>query len=362
MRRMTKLLMGVFIGGAGIGFAFDLLQLNHPPLGHGFFWPVFGGVTAVGVFAARVKKLRLALLLWLVMVVIGGLFYRTVHASRLLPVPGALYRRVVFDAFAIWLGTGLGYRLVLSFVTTQGLDTVRMQTELSLAHGIQATLVPTISFQNATVEIYGRSNPSTEMGGDLIDVIESDGRLLAYVADVSGHGLAAGQLMGMLKTAMRVALQFRQQPVALLESADRVLPSVKESDMYATLALLQFDGTPETEYALAGHVPILHYRDRSGDTVRLSMEQFPLGMIPGGCYESRRVASSERDLFLLLTDGVSEVANDRDEEFGLARLEQLLTQYAAQPLPKILELITEQVRQYGLQQDDQTMLLVRVLH
>jgi hypothetical protein len=39
------------------------------------------------------------------------------------------------------------------------------------------------------------------MGGDLIDVIESDGNLLVYIADVSGHGLAAGQLMGMLKTA-----------------------------------------------------------------------------------------------------------------------------------------------------------------
>jgi serine phosphatase RsbU (regulator of sigma subunit) len=35
------------------------------------------------------------------------------------------------------------------------------------------------------------------MGGDLIDVIESGGGLVAYVADVSGHGLPAGQLMGM---------------------------------------------------------------------------------------------------------------------------------------------------------------------
>jgi serine phosphatase RsbU (regulator of sigma subunit) len=141
-----------------------------------------------------------------------------------------------------------------------------------------------------------------------------------------------------------------------------VLPAVKEPDMYATLALLRFDGSAEAEYALAGHVPILHYRDRSRDTVRLSMEQFPLGLIPGGCYASQRVTYLSRDLFLMLTDGISEVPNERDEEFGLARLEQLLTQYAAQPLPHIWGLIMEQVHQHGLQQDDQTLLLVRVRH
>ena len=57
----------------------------------------------------------------------------------------------------------------------------------------------------------------------------------------------------------------------------------------------------------------------------------------GGCYASQRVTYSSRDLFVMLTDGISEVPNERDEEFGLARLEQLLTEYAAQPLPHIAE-------------------------
>ncbi len=359
--RMKKPLMGVFFTAAGVGFAVDLLQINHPPLAHGFFWPVFGGAMAAGVFATRIKRSRLVVPLWLLMVVLAGLAYRGASVSRV-SLPDALRSRVVFDALGIWLGVGVGFRLLLSFVTTEGLDTVRMQTELSLAHGIQATLVPTISFQNATFEVYGKSLPSAEMGGDLIDVIESNGNLLAYVADVSGHGLAAGQLMGMLKTALRVSIQFRQAPAALLESADRVLPAVKESDMYATIALLQFDGSAQAEYALAGHVPILHYRNRSRDTTRLSMEQFPLGLIPGGCYASQRVPYSSRDLFLMLTDGISEVPNDRDEEFGLARVEQLLTQHSAEPLPQIWERIMEHVRQHGLQQDDQTLLLVRVRH
>lgn len=76
---------------------------------------------------------------------------------------GLQQRRVEFDAVGIWLGVGVGFRFLLSFVTTEGLDGLRMQTELSLAHGIQATLEPTISFQNAAFEIYGRSLFSAEM-------------------------------------------------------------------------------------------------------------------------------------------------------------------------------------------------------
>ena len=357
LRRMKRLMVGVFLITGGVGFAVDLFQIDHPPLAHGLFWPIFLGTMAASVFAARIKRPRLAVLAWLLMVVFSAIAFRTAIRSGD-SLRGRLNRRVGFDAVGIWLGVGVGFRFLLSFVTTEGLDSVRMHTELSLAHGIQATLVPAISFQNATFEVYGKSLPSAEMGGDLIDVIESNGSLLVYVADVSGHGLAAGQLMGMLKTAMRVSLQFRQTPTALLESADRVLPAVKELDMYATLALLQFDGSAQAEYALAGHVPILHYRDHSRDIARLSMEQFPLGLLPGGCYASQRVPYSSCDLFLMLTDGISEVPNDRDEEFGLARLEQLLRQHSAEPLPQIWDVIMEHVRRYGLQQDDQTLLLV----
>jgi len=378
LRRMKTLLAGGFFTFAVVGFVADLLLLNAPPLGREFFWPALFGAAAVGVLVAQIKRVRSIFLVFMIVLAtytaiwiaggLSGLGWRglgwlTYSISLLFApwqVPHAMKARILLDAIGIWISGALGFRLLLSFVTTEGLDNVRMQTELSLAHDIQTTLVPTLSFQTRRFEVYGKSIPSTEMGGDLVDVIESDGSLLAYVADISGHGLPAGQLMGMLKIALRVSLQFHQQPVALLESADRVLPAVKAPDMYATIALLYFDGSAQAEYALAGHVPILHYRHCSGDTARLSMEQFPLGLIPGGRYASQRVSYSPGDMFLLLTDGITEVVNDRDEEFGLARLERLLTQHAAQPLSRIWELIMGEVGQHGVQQDDQSMLLLRV--
>jgi hypothetical protein len=359
--RMKTLMAGYFFIGAAGGFACDLLQLNTSRVGGGFFWPVLVGMGATALRAAAIKRVRLLPLLFLLVVVTAWLGYWASHVSPPLPVPVAIHRRVLFDAIGILVGIAFGVRFLLFFAGTEGVASVRMQTELSLAHGIQATLVPTVSFQNASFELYGKSIPSTEMGGDLIDVIETDDGLVAYAADVSGHGLPAGQLMGMLKTAMRLALQFRQMPVATLESVDRVLEDLKEREMFATLALLRFDGSSEAEYALAGHPPILHYRHGSSDTVPLSMEQLPLGLIPGGSYASERVLYSPHDLFLMVTDGVSEVANARDEEFGLTRLQELLTRHAARALPEIWDLIMREVRQYGLQQDDQSLLLLRVL-
>ena len=63
----------------------------------------------------------------------------------------------------------------------------------------------------------------------------------------------------------------------------------------------------------------------------------------------------------MLTDGISEVPDANDEEFGLNHLEQLLRQNAAEPLPELWELIMGEVQRHGVQQDDQTLLLLRVL-
>jgi Stage II sporulation protein E (SpoIIE) len=359
--RMKMFLAGYFFVGAAGGFALDVLQLNASRVGGGFFWPVLVGIGAMTLRTAAIKSVRLVPLLFLLVGVAGWLGYWASQVSTPLPVPVAVHRRVLFDAIGILVGISFGTRFLVYFAGTEGVASVRMQTELSLAHGIQATLVPTVSFRNGRFEIYGKSIPSTEMGGDLIDVVESDGGLVAYVADISGHGLPAGQLMGMLKTAMRLAVQFRQMPVAALESVDRVLPDLKEPEMFATLALLRFDSSSEAEYALAGHPPILHYRHGSRDVALLSMEQIPLGLIPGGSYASECVVYSPHDLFLMVTDGITEVANARDEEFGLTRLQELLAKHAIRALPEIWDIIMREVRRYGLQEDDQSLLLLRVL-
>ena len=146
--RMKKLLAAAFFTVSALGFVLDLLLLNHPHLGRGLVWPLLLGALAAGTLAARIKGTHLYPPIWLILAAVSLLAFILPYTSARLPVPEALKQRVAFDAIAILLCTTLSYRLLQSFLSYEGLASVRMQTELSLAHGIQATLVPTVSFQN----------------------------------------------------------------------------------------------------------------------------------------------------------------------------------------------------------------------
>lgn len=167
--------------------------------------------------------------------------------------------------------------------------------------------------------------------------------------------------MGMVKTAVRYGLYLGQALPVLLDALNRVLPAVKEPNMYATLAGLRFDGSNEAEYITAGHVPLLQYRRRHRDIVRYSIAQFPLGLFEVAGYVSRRVPYEAGDVFLLVTDGVVETADGQEAEFGFERLEQILCDLAGRPLSEIFEAALAAVARHGTQQDDQTLLLVRAL-
>lgn len=66
------------------------------------------------------------------------------------------------------------------------------------------------------------------------------------------------------------------------------------------------------------------------------------------------------DIFAMLTDGIIEVADPRDEEFGLDRVEQLLLENATKPLAEIAEIVISAATDHGRPTDDQTILLARI--
>ncbi len=79
---------------------------------------------------------------------------------------------------------------------------------MRLARQIHETLVPPIDYEDERIEVFGLSRASAAMGGDLVDLVHRDGSLDVYLADVSGHGVRAGVVMGMLKAAIRMRLLY----------------------------------------------------------------------------------------------------------------------------------------------------------
>jgi len=199
------------------------------------------------------------------------------------------------------------------------------------------------------------------MGGDLADALVCGDSLTCYVADVSGHGVAAGLLMGMVKTGVRMSLLRGAELEGVLRELHGVLPGLKEPSSYVTFAGLLFNQPGLARYATAGHGPILHYRYETDTVERLSTEQFPVGIIPAAEYYAATTRYGSGDVFLMLTDGIVEVANTSDEDFGLDRVERLLIENSARPLTEFAETLIGATRVHGHQMDDQTILIAKII-
>jgi serine phosphatase RsbU (regulator of sigma subunit) len=199
------------------------------------------------------------------------------------------------------------------------------------------------------------------VGGDVVDLVMHDGVLFCYVADVSGHGLQAGILMGMVKTAGRTLLLGGCGLVEMQTKMNQVLPAVKEQHMYMTFAGLRFDASDEVEYASAGHPPMLHWRAATKDFATLGVEQLPIGMFDGVEYVTDRVSYGQGDVFAITTDGVLEVENAAGEEFSMTRFAEIMRQNQELRPEQTVEAMVNAVRSFGRQMDDQTLLVLRVL-
>ncbi len=236
-----------------------------------------------------------------------------------------------------------------------------VMTDATFAAAMQRTLVPPLCYRGEFIEAEGQCIPKDQVGGDLMDLVADGPEAIAYVADVSGHGLRAGVLMGMIKTAMRYGLLLRRPLRNLVSDLNRVLPQVKEPSMFATLAVLRFEDSKEVEYISAGHIPLLHFRLKSNDVISHYAQQFPLGLLAGDGCLSERIRFDTGDIFLLPTDGAVELGEDRDAEAGLEILAQTLRRFHTHPLAEILETLRRAIGRQGAQDDDRTVLLVRAL-
>jgi len=253
----------------------------------------------------------------------------------------------------------LGYVLFIVFFTRQGARHFRARNEIAMAAEIHHALVPPIHKTIGGFEIYGISVPSGEVGGDLVDIAEDGSSWTGYVADVSGHGVSAGLLMAMFKTAVRS----RAKHVCageLLADVHGTLYPLKTPNMFATVGVLQWTGRV-LNLALAGHLPLLHYMYSSGQVREYPALDLPLGILPEQTFISTEIAGQSGDIFVLLTDGLTEVFDKGGREMGIEPVKDVLRRSAIQELPELFASVREAALKFGKQDDDQTMLIVRCL-
>jgi serine phosphatase RsbU (regulator of sigma subunit) len=274
--------------------------------------------------------------------------------------PPALRHRLVVDASVEFVLIVAAYVLFLMFFGREGNRFFRTQTEVHLAGEIHRALVPQKHETIGNFEMFGSSVPSSEVGGDLFDIVQSDGRWHAYIADVSGHGVAAGILMSMIKSAAAMQLTKLRRPDDLLRDLNDVLQPVTAPANYLTFAYVSGAGD-DLSFALAGHLPILHYRHQNQTIAELSDTNLPIGMFKDQQFAISKISLAPGDLLALITDGFTEVFDSKEQEIGMDDFKQALTACAEKPLPEIYRELRARTLRFGKQTDDQTMLLIRRL-
>ena len=367
-RSRVVFLVGVFLLFSTIALAMDMTQMGRQPtlrfVLNLLVVSTFAVLYAVAGFTLRRKS-------WMVLVAIFIVesFVMTALNSWIPPLPPLnlatassvthLQDRLRVDAFAIIAAMALGYSCFVYASIREARRYFLARAEIKLAQEIHQVLVPTIDAKIGGFEFYGRSAPSSEVGGDLIDLTEAQGGWVAYLADVSGHGVAPGVVVGMTKSSSRMLLTSGDGSECLMPRLNEVLYPLKKPDMFVTFCFVASTNGDRLRVGLAGHPSILQYCPRTNEVREIECPNLPLGIVPTGEFATSEMVAESGTVFTLYTDGFLETANKAGEEFGVTRLKAELQKHAKEPLGAICQSIQESVARHGGQFDDQSILLIR---
>jgi sigma-B regulation protein RsbU (phosphoserine phosphatase) len=143
--------------------------------------------------------------------------------------------------------------------------------------------------------------------------------------DVAGHGVRSGTASAVVKTLIEAEPE-RDDPAALAANLNESICDSLRSHIrafYATALFMRIRRDGTALYASAGHQPFLVGR-ANGSVDSFEPTGIPIGMLRGSSFESIPLELEPGDTFLFLTDGVTELSNDFDEHFGLARLMEFM--------------------------------------
>jgi hypothetical protein len=285
-----------------------------------------------------------------------------------LSVPFARLRRnAIISASA-----ALSLLIALALIAARSAAYVRgkqLETQVELARQVQRDLLPSADPARTGIDVAAECLPASQVGGDFYDIVTlPDGRVSFVVGDVSGHGISAALLMGLIYGSMS------NPPWGTSEDPDRAAARLNEllltktsGQRFATLFWCSYDPASRViRYVNAGHLPALWLRQQPDGLWRVERlaEGGPvLGLLPEQAYQTASVPARVGDVIVLFSDGITEAPNRRDDQFGEERLMAAAHSSAHLPARAICDAILSAVRAFTGDRpapDDQTLLVVRL--
>lgn len=251
----------------------------------------------------------------------------------------------------------------LARLAAVAVDNAQVHSEtLEASHQLQRAVLPS-SFAGSDlweVAVDYRPAGRTAVGGDFYDAVPlADGRLVAFVGDVMGRGVAAAAAMAQVRSALRAYIALDPDPQTVIERLSLMFESIDVPQLVTVLYAVLDPGQGTAEFISAGHLPPIVIRV-DGRTERLIVPSSP----PLGAGEHPRepvtVEVAVGDTLLMYTDGLVERRGE-DLDEGLDRLLHAAGRLHGHVSDQQLLLLADELRQSG-HDDDVTLLAVRSLN
>jgi PAS domain S-box-containing protein len=243
------------------------------------------------------------------------------------------------------------------------------ERDLQTARDVQRHLLPNAIPAFAGIDVDSLYIPSRHIGGDYFDFFEvGQSRWAFVVADVSGKGASAALIMAACRTALRIEAARQPSPVALLRAVNRLIRPDMPEGMFISIiyGVLDLQARVFT-FCRAGHETPIVVRATSGTHELPDPAGMALGLDDGPIFdeilEEKIVPLAAGDLLVLYTDGITEVRNDTDEEFGRDRLVAVLAAEREQSAAVITTRVDDALRAFAGTRpppDDRTLVIVRM--
>ena len=240
---------------------------------------------------------------------------------------------------------------------------LKMQEEVRLAAKIQGDLLPKSAPTIAGYDIAGKSTPAQLIGGDYFDFIPIDEhRLGICLGDVSGKGLPASLLMANTQATLRGQTMLTSSAKECIARSNKLLFQSTSSEKFVTL----FYGIVDTSqhqlcFTNAGHDNPYVFSG-NGEARRLQTGGVALSILEEFPFEDETVTLQQGDLLVICSDGITEAMNPSQEQFGDARLEEVIRQHRSSKAVDLIDRIIDAVKSHAgkaPQMDDMTLVVVR---
>lgn len=209
-------------------------------------------------------------------------------------------------------------------------DRKRILDELAVATELQSSIFPNGELKAKGIEVVVKNRPATELGGDIFDLINSNGKAYMYVGDVTGHGVTAGLIMAMVNAMIRAFSDVYSSAKDIVVQTNKNIKRYVKPSMFMTLVMLCWDeNTEKMTYVGAGHERIIIFRKSKGLIEEIVSGGTALGFVPdvSKLAQEKEIPLEKGDMIVLYSDGITEAKNQEGSLYGVEGLKASVVEY-----------------------------------